>query len=119
MNIVVTRCCGARGRANKRVTLPVVTVLIALSAFAAPRMARAQTFRGAIVGTILDQSQAPVPGAKVTVRNEATGLTRTATTDDAGNYDIPELPLGSYTVTVEKQGFASVTQAGLRVDVAA
>ena len=119
MNIVVTRCCGARGRANKRVTLPVVTVLIALSAFAAPRMARAQTFRGAIVGTIIDQSQAPVPGAKVTVRSEATGLTRTATTDDAGNYDIPELPLGSYTVTVEKQGFASVTQAGLRVDVAA
>ena len=96
MNIVVTRCCGARGRANKRVTLPVVTVLIALSAFAAPRMARAQTFRGAIVGTVIDQSQAPVPGAQVTVKNQATGVARTTATDDAGNYDVRELPIGVY-----------------------
>lgn len=79
----------------------------------------AQTFRGAIVGTVIDQTQAPAPDVKVTAKNQATGLTRTATTDISGNYDIPELPLGDYTVTLEKEGFETVTQTDVRVDVAA
>ncbi len=77
-----------------------------------------QTFRGAILGTVLDKSQAAVPGAKVTVKNEATGLTRATETGDAGTYSVPELPIGEYVVTVEKQGFSTVTQANVRVDVA-
>ena len=80
--------------------------------------ARAQTFRGTIVGTVVDSTQAPVPGAKVMVKNEATGLARTTLTDDAGEFNIPELPLGSYTVSVEMQGFGTVTESGVSVTVA-
>ncbi|PYU90118.1 MAG: hypothetical protein DMG25_17725, partial [Acidobacteria bacterium] len=101
--------------------MPKLTALLTATALiaAAAGAARAQTFRGAIVGTVIDQSQAPVPGAQITVKNRATGLARTAMTDDAGNYDVRELPIGVYTVTVEKQGFAPVTETDLRVDVAA
>ncbi len=75
---------------------PKLTALLAAALIAAPGTARAQTFRGAIVGTVIDQSQAPVPGAQVTVKNQATGLARTTATDDAGNYDVRELPIGVY-----------------------
>ena len=80
--------------------------------------AGAQTFRGTIVGTVVDSTQAPVPGAKVNVKNEATGLVRTTLTDDAGQFNVPELPLGSYTVAVEKEGFGAVAQGGVSVTVA-
>ncbi len=82
------------------------------------QLALGQTFRGSILGTVLDQSQAAVPGAKVTVKNEATGLVRVTETGDAGTYAVPELPIGNYVVTVEKQGFSTVTQTNVHVDVA-
>lgn len=91
--------------------------LMALCVFADP--AGAQTFRGSIVGTVLDQSQAPVAGVQVTVKNEGTGVTRATVTGEAGEYTIPELPIGPYTVTVESHGFTTVTQTGVSVDVGA
>src|SRR5438094_1698461 len=115
MNAIATRSCATPNSMPKLTALLTATALIAAAAGAA----RAQTLRGAIVGTVIDQSQAPVPGAQITVKNRATGLARAAMTDDAGNYDVRELPIGVYTVTVEKQGFAPVTQTDLRVDVAA
>src|SRR5713101_5954030 len=79
----------------------------------------AQTFRGTILGTVTDKSGGAVPKAKVTVRNVDTGLTReTQTTDDRG-YTVPELPIGNYTVTVEKAGFQTSVTAGVRVHVGA
>ncbi len=77
----------------------------------------AQTFRGTILGTVLDQSGAPVPGAKVTVKNPDTGLTRSTVTEDSGTYHIPELPIGVYVVTIEKQGFETMTQGDVHVVV--
>ena len=71
------------------------------------------------MGTVVDQSQAPVPSAQVTARNQGTGLVRSTVTGDAGNYTIPELPIGTYTVTVELQGFSTVTQPDVSVGVAA
>src|SRR4029077_19640452 len=64
----------------------------------------AQTFRGTILGTVTDSSGAAVSGAKVTVKNIDTGLTREVTTGDDGSYSVPELPIGNYSVTVEKNG---------------
>src|SRR5437016_5134355 len=95
--------------------LSAVAVLIILST---TLTARAQTFRGSIVGTITDQSQAPIPNAKVTVKNQATGLTRATVSGDAGQYSVSELPVGAYTVTVEKDGFGTVTEADVAVNVA-
>jgi hypothetical protein len=93
--------------------------LLAVALTAALGVAPAQTFRGSIVGTVLDQSEAPVPGAAVTAKNQATGVTRTTATQDAGTFAIPELPIGVYTVTVEKEGFAPVNQPDVSVDLGA
>ena len=61
-----------------------------------------QTFRGTILGTVTDPSGAVVAGATVKVRNVATGLERTTATSADGSYAIPELPIGTYSVTVSQ-----------------
>src|SRR5579862_5573477 len=78
----------------------------------------AQTFRGTILGTVTDPSGAVVPGAKVTVRNVATGLERSTDTSADGSYSIPELPIGTYDVTVTQTGFQTYVTKGVNVDVA-
>ena len=90
--------------------------LIALLIFVAGS-ATAQTFRGIILGTVTDASGGTVPGATVTIKNVDTGLTRTLTTSDDGSYSAPELPIGNYSVTVEKQGFKTGLISGIRVEV--
>lgn len=80
--------------------------------------ASAQTFRGTILGTVTDASGAAVPGATVTIKNTGTGLTRVVTTSDDGTYSVPELPIGTYTVSVGKEGFKSAVVSGVVVEVA-
>jgi len=81
--------------------------LIAASFF--PRLLAAQAVTGTILGTITDSSGAVMPGTTVTLRNTGTGLTRTVTTDAAGEYTVPSLPTGKYTVTAELSGFKTVS----------
>lgn len=64
-----------------------------------------QTINGVISGTVFDESGAVVPGASVTVRNPNTGFTRTVTTEGDGSFRIAGLPVATYNVRVEKQGF--------------
>lgn len=59
----------------------------------------------AIVGQVSDQTNAAVLGAAVTVRSIESGLTRSVRTDDGGRFSFPQLKPGSYTVSVEAQGF--------------
>ena len=82
-------------------------------------MSRAQTFRGTILGTVTDMTGAAVAGAKVTVRNADTGVERTTVTSEAGQYSVPELQIGTYSVKVEQEGFQTWTATGVAVDVAA
>ena len=79
--------------------------------------ASAQTFRGSILGTVTDTSGASVAGAKVTVRNVDRGVDRTTETTTDGGYLVPELPIGTYDVTIEKSGFQKSVTTGVRVDV--
>ncbi len=79
--------------------------------------ASAQTFRGGIQGTVLDQAGATVPGATITVTSTGTGLSRSVQTDSNGNYFFSELPVGEYDVAAALQGFSTQTQK--RVDVGA
>jgi outer membrane receptor protein involved in Fe transport len=81
-------------------------------------LASAQTFRGTILGTVSDPNGAVVTGAKVTAKNTSTGLERSTTTDEAGNYTIPELPVGPYEVRVEQTGFAPAVVTNVSVEVA-
>src|SRR5690242_14546007 len=78
----------------------------------------AQTFRGTILGTVSDPNGAVVGGAKVTAKNTSTGLERSTTTDEAGNYTIPELPIGTYEVRVEQTGFTTAVVSSVVVQVA-
>lgn len=77
---------------------------------------QAQT--ASISGTISDATGAGVPEATVNAKNVATGATRTATTDDSGTYSIPNLAVGQYDVSVEKQGFSILHFRSVQITVA-
>src|SRR5206468_2132285 len=69
------------------------------------RVAPAQVVSGTIVGTVVDASGAVITGAAVTLTNDQTNIEFKTRTDEAGNYIIPNLPSGSYTLKVEANGF--------------
>jgi hypothetical protein len=91
---------------------------IVLITLLASGVAGAQTFRGAIEGTVTDSTGAAVPGAKITVTSSETGLTREAQTDNFGSYRLAELPVGTYSVTASKSGFRTQTARGVSITVA-
>src|SRR6267154_2066606 len=66
--------------------------------------ASAQT-TASIKGTVTDASGAVVAGAKITVKNPSLGIARTTETNDSGDYEVPALPPGTYSVEVSKEGF--------------
>lgn len=72
-----------------------------------------------LTGTVLDQSGAVVPNARVTVVNVSTGEQRTGTTTSAGLYDFPALPVGTYILKVQAQGFRVYEKTGIVMNVAA
>jgi hypothetical protein len=69
--------------------------------------ANAQTATGRIVGTITDPSGAVVSGAKVVVTNAATNARSATLAGTDGAYQVLDLPIGAYTVSVEKEGFGT------------
>src|SRR5580658_962298 len=93
-------------------SISLVFVLLAAASLSA------QTFRGTILGTVTDPSGAVVAGATVTVRNTGTGLQRTTETSADGSFALPELPIGTYNVTVTQSGFDTFLTTGVTVDVA-
>jgi hypothetical protein len=72
----------------------------------------AQTVTGEIRGTVRDTSGAVLPGVTVTATNTQTGLKRTDTTNGAGGYVFPSLPIGPYTVSAELEGFRKAERTG-------
>ena len=87
--------------------LPLAAVLACVFAFTAP--AWAQTINGNIVGAVTDEQGAAVPGVTVTATNVENGQARSATTNEEGFYRIAGLPVGTYSVKVDKTGFSAVT----------
>jgi Carboxypeptidase regulatory-like domain len=73
-------------------------------------LASAQSFRGSIRGQVRDASGALLAGAKITVKNLGTGLTRGTQTGSDGSYVLAELPAGEYVVTAEATGLSPVAQ---------
>ena len=99
----------------RRGTLCAALVCLVVLLAAPPLVA--QTFRGGIQGTITDATGGALPGTTITVINASTKLMRTTVTDKDGNYFIPELPLGDYSLTVELPGFQSKTVTAIKVEV--
>jgi len=82
----------------------------------APRLL-GQIDMGRIVGTVMDQSGAVVPDAKVTLTDEGTGLVLETASGDSGMYIFTALKLGTYGLAVERTGFKKFVRAGLPVHV--
>jgi hypothetical protein len=78
----------------------------------------AQTIRGTLTGSVTDTTGAVLPGATVTVTNNATGINETAVTNSQGSYTIPLLSSGTYRATVELQGFKKYLRDGIVVQIA-
>ena len=69
-----------------------------------------QSATGAIDGTVVDQSDAVLPGVTITVTQNATGLTRSTVSDAQGRFRVPLLPVGTYAVMAELPSFSSFKQ---------
>jgi hypothetical protein len=67
--------------------------------------ASAQISPGRITGNVKDVQGAAIPGATLKLSNTSTGFERTTTTDDSGQFNFPELALGTYQLTIDKPGF--------------
>ena len=83
-----------------------IIVFVGLFHFLSPEVTVAQgETTSAIIGQVSDASGGAVPGATVTVTNNETGLKRSASTDESGRFNFPQLKPGPYIVRVEAQGF--------------
>ena len=83
-----------------------------------PAAAFSQAVTGAILGRVTDTTGAVVPGATVQIQNVETGFSRTEQTDSGGRYLARNLPLGTYTVTVQQAGFRTEVRSGIALTVA-
>src|SRR5436190_16883740 len=88
-------------------------MLVALFSVAA----LAQTDQGKVSGTVRDQSNAFVPGAKVTVKNERTGEERSGLSNDQGYFLIGYLKPSTYTIKTEKTGFGAIEYTAMTLAV--
>src|ERR1700676_5644367 len=99
-------------RPNTIVLSLVLSLLLTLG-FASS--AAAQRLDGTLRVVVSDVSGASVTDAKVTVTNEATNVSQSTDASSNGAYEFPNLLIGSYTVTVEKEGFKKYVGKGVRV----
>jgi len=74
---------------------------------------------GTISGVVKDPTGAVIPGAEVLVKNVDTGVTRTVVSDDSGFYTVPNVPTGTYSVSVTMPGFKTTTSQPFKVDIRA
>ncbi|WP_158944694.1 TonB-dependent receptor [Granulicella sp. S190] len=85
--------------------------------FAAVALCYGQTNTGTILGTVKDSNGYLVPGAKITIQNQGTGLMQNLTSDLGGSFISTPLPLGNYKVTVATSGFEAEVKEGLTLQV--
>lgn len=87
----------------KIVQIWAVALIVVLSLFTA--VSRAQDATGRIVGNVSDPSGSPIEGAKVTIENLATHISKDAVTNAEGFFQVQQLPIGDYRVTIDMAGF--------------
>ncbi|QOY86005.1 TonB-dependent receptor [Paludibaculum fermentans] len=93
-------------------SVAVVTLLLCVLSLGA----FAQSDNSTANGVVRDPSSAVVPNAKITLKNQANGLTREVKTNESGNFVIPTIPSGMYTLTVEAAGFKKYESKDNKVD---
>src|SRR6266540_5610411 len=92
-----------------------ISAFLLVLALAVTGVAQAQERFGSLTGTVTDQQGAAIPGVTVTVTNAQTGEVRTFVTDGNGQYSVPDLNPGRYSVAFELSGFARVERPDVNV----
>src|SRR5206468_2660239 len=77
----------------------------------------AQLDRGALTGTVSDPSGAVIPEVRVSARNTATNAVYETKSTQAGQYTVPNLPVGTYEITFEANGFKKLVRSGITLGV--
>src|SRR5712691_11718418 len=95
----------------------ITCLLVTLAALLLESPLAAQYTTANLGGTVADATGGAVPDARVTVRNTETGFTQTTVSGGSGAFVFPRLPAGSYELRVEKEGFATYVQSGIRLAV--
>jgi Carboxypeptidase regulatory-like domain len=98
-------------------SLVALGVLVLTLVICAP--ASAQVAGGTLTGTVSDTSGAVIPNVQITIRDVATGVVRTVSTDSAGFYTAPNLLPGTYEVIASASGFATQVRSGITLTVGA
>jgi hypothetical protein len=91
--------------------------LLPIAFFSCVHIIWGQASTATILGIVHDTSGASIPGAPVTIKNLETGLVRAVSTDEAGRYYAPSLPIGRYEVSVQKEGFDTEVRTGIELTV--
>ena len=112
----------ASGRLSRTTNTACALVVCGMAAMlvgllAIPSTVGAQAVTGTLLGNVTDASGAAVPGATVTAIETQTNISRTAVSNEAGNYIFSSLKNGTYSVEAELQGFRKVIRQNVRVDV--
>ncbi|HEY8203686.1 MAG TPA: TonB-dependent receptor [Pyrinomonadaceae bacterium] len=94
-----------------------VVLAIALCPIAVTHSVYGQAVTGTLLGTVTDPNNAVVAGATVTATEVGTNIKHTVATNESGNYVFDRLPLGKYSVEVERAGFKKVLKSGVDVSV--
>jgi Carboxypeptidase regulatory-like domain/TonB-dependent Receptor Plug Domain/TonB dependent receptor len=102
-------------RTNRFLSAP--RLLAAILFFLLCSNLHAQYENGSVVGTIRDKSGAGVSGSAVTITNNATALSTKTTTDATGDYEVPSLHVGVYTVAASAPGFTNAVANNITVSV--
>jgi len=96
----------------------IALALALIACLFAATAAIAQTSSGSVTGRVVDASGAALPGVTVTATNTKTGFSRSVVSDAEGRYTFPSLPIGTYNVVAELNGFTTVTTRNVDVQVA-
>src|SRR5271170_6968793 len=99
---------------QKIISLPAKLILVVLFALVCIPL-HAQYENGTMVSTIRDSTGAPIPKAVVKITNVATAITSQTTTNDSGDYEVPPLRTGVYTVSASAPGFADAVAQNITI----
>jgi hypothetical protein len=108
--------CGMNG---SRCLVGIAALSLLVASIVAPGCAAAQVAGGTVLGVVRDTSGARVSKAEVSIKNTATGVTSTVTTNEIGLYRVPNLIPGNYEVTASASGFATTVETDLTLGVGA
>jgi len=103
-------------RSNKSIWMRASLALpLIFFALLAPRVSWSQQVNAAITGKVTDSTGAAIADAQVTATDLDRGTILSTITNSAGVYDLPQVPVGNYSVRVEKQGFQTAQQSKINL----